>query len=156
MPRPKLNLVYCLKSWNYITLVIITSCGWKDFWPIICRITFTDYGSGMVSWEQQNTAGVTTTIDWLWDMHLKHTYNLLWTFILETFVYTYSHHDINSEVLHPYVCRTPLSYSCLLQRAVVPLFYWLIITQILRHMSSLFSQVNPPTTKMSTWLQHNW
>ena len=49
-----------------------TSCDWIDFWPIICRIRVTDCGSGMVSWEQQDTAGVETTIAWLSDMHLKH------------------------------------------------------------------------------------
>ena len=81
MPRPKLNLVYFVKSWNYLTLMIITnehtSCDWMIFWQIISRIGFTDYGSGMVSWEQQDNAGVETTIDWLSDMHLKHKQNLL-------------------------------------------------------------------------------
>ena len=99
MPRPKLNLVDFIKSWNYITLMIITnehtSCDWIDFWPIICRIKFTGYGSGMVSWEKQNTAGVETTIDWLSDMHLKHTYNLLWSLSLQTLDYICRPHDIN-------------------------------------------------------------
>ena len=56
---------------------------------------FTDYGSGMVSWEQQNNVGVETTIDWLSDMHLKHKYNLLWFLSLQTLDYTCRLHHMN-------------------------------------------------------------
>ena len=61
MPRPKLYLVYFIKTQDYIALMIITndhtSCDWMIFLPIICSIGFTDYGSGMVSWEQQDNPG---------------------------------------------------------------------------------------------------
>ena len=43
-------------------------------WPIICSIKLTDYGSGMVSWEQHDNARLVTTFDWLSDMHWKHTH----------------------------------------------------------------------------------
>ena len=78
MPRPKLNLVYFIKTQDYITLMIITNehtiCDWIYFWPIICRISFTGYGSGMVNWEQQANAGWrqqwTGYQTWFWNIHI--------------------------------------------------------------------------------------
>ena len=83
-----------------------TSCDWIDSWPIICRITVTDCGSGMVSWEQQDTAGLETTLPGyqtcIWNIHiiscdLCHCKHLV------------THVDlmISIEILHPYVCLTP-------------------------------------------------
>ena len=54
-----------------------TCCDWLNLWAIICRLRFTDYGSGMVSCEQQNVAGVLTIIDYqkfIWNIHIISCY----------------------------------------------------------------------------------
>ena len=79
----------------------------------------------MVSWEQQYNAGVETTIDWLSDMHLKHTYNLLWSLSLQTLDYT-CRIEINWPVSRVPQCACWMTCSASSGAEVCTFLFWMV------------------------------
>ena len=134
--RPKLFFI-AQKAWNYTTLMIVTdqhtSCDWIGFRAIICRIRFTDYGSGMVSWEQQDNAEVETHLI-AYQICIS-TYKQSPVFIVVANCWLHIETSWYHLGDHPSICLSHTLAKILSTQKiiVVPRFCWLIITQAQSH-----------------------
>ena len=79
LPHAKAKVKSSLLHQNMEFYNTANNCNWKpklwldNFWPIICRIDFIGCWSGIVNSAPYDRGDSWITIDWLSDIHSKHT-----------------------------------------------------------------------------------
>ena len=79
LPHAKAKVKSCLLHQNMEFYNTDNNCNWKpkfwldNFWPVICRIDFIGCWSGIVNSAPYDREDSWITIDWLSDIHSKHT-----------------------------------------------------------------------------------